>query len=417
MQLKPRHVQRLRCRIAIEGSADLWHAQSRGASVKLVHAFLLALTLTPLARSTHAAAAASDSPSSKSHAAKAQAAVDALQQWYVPQSGLYRTTGWWNSANAITALANFSRLARTDAYFPIFANTLHAAPQSKDGGPGFLNNYYDDEGWWALAWIDVYDLTRDPQYLRMADSIFSDMRLGWEPASCGGGIWWSKEKKYKNAIANELFLAVAASLANRETDASRRPADLDWAHKEWSWFLHSGMINGRHLINDGLEISASGICSNNGRETWTYNQGVLLGGLVELDKADHDPNLKKTAVAIALAAITHLTDDQGVLHEPTQNDPGADAPQFKGIFVRNLAILNAASPDRRFRKFLIANATSLWNKDRDASNRFGFFWAGPIDTVDASRQSSALDLLNAAAEPALPADNRNSKQQTQSKPR
>lgn len=365
----------------------------------------------------NAAAAASNSVSSP-YAAQAHAAVDALQLWYVPATGLYRTTGWWNSANAITALANFSRLALTDDYFPIFANTLHAAPISKDGGPGFLNNYYDDEGWWALAWIDVYDLTHDLRYLRMADSIFSDMQLGWEPAACGGGIWWSKDRKYKNAIANELFLAVAASLANRETDASRRRADLEWAHKEWSWFLRSGMINGQHLINDGLEISASGVCSNNARETWTYNQGVILGGLVELDKADHDSRLKKAAVTIAVAAITHLADDQGVLHEPSKNDPGADAPQFKGIFVRNLSILNTASPDHRFRTFLIANANSLWTKDRDASDRFGFFWTGPVDGVDAARQSSALDLLNAAdaITTELPASSHSPSAETQSKP-
>ncbi len=349
---------------------------------------------------------------SNSHVAQAQAAIDALQRWYVPATGLYRTTGWWNSANAITALADFSRLTRTDKYFAIFANTLQVAPDSKDGGHGFLNNYYDDEGWWALAWIDVYDLTHDSQYLRMADSIFADMQLGWEPATCGGGIWWSKDKKYKNAIANELFLAVAASLANREPDATRRRDDLEWAHKEWSWFLHSGMINGQHLINDGLEISGSGVCSNNGRETWTYNQGVILGGLVELDKADHDPNLKKMAISVALATITHLADGAGILHEPTKNDPGADAPQFKGIFVRNLSILNAVSPNRRLQAFVIANANSLWKKDRDTSDRFGFFWTGPVDSVDASRQSSALDLLNAAAATESP----NLRTGTQSKP-
>jgi len=382
--------------------------------VKLtVEVFLAVLSLVG---SAIAATAASDSVSS-AYADKAQAAVDALQQWYVPATGLYRTTGWWNSGNAITALADFSSLAHTEKYFPLFANTLRAAPSSKDGGPGFLNKYYDDEGWWALVWIEVYDLTHDPEYLRMADSIFSDMRLGWDPATCGGGIWWSKERKYKNAIANELFLAVAASLANREPDASRRRDDLQWAHKEWSWFLHSGMINGQHLINDGLEISASGFCSNNGRETWTYNQGVILGGLVELDKADPDPNLKKIAVTIALAAITHLVDGQGVLHEPTNNDPGADAPQFKGILTRNLSILNTASPNRHLEAFLIANANSVWNKDRDISNRFGFFWTGPVDSVDAARQSSALDLLNAAAaiESALPAHTGKPRAETQSK--
>ena len=30
------------------------------------------------------------------------------------------------------------------------------------------------------------------------------------------------------------------------------------------------MINGDHMINDGLNDS----CANNGQPTWTYNQGV-----------------------------------------------------------------------------------------------------------------------------------------------
>ena len=82
------------------------------------------------------------------------------------------------------------------------------------GFPGFLNKYYDDEGWWALAWIDAYDLTHEKRYLAMSQSIFDDMAGGWDEACCGG-IWWSKDRKYKNEIANELFLSVAAHLANR----------------------------------------------------------------------------------------------------------------------------------------------------------------------------------------------------------
>ena len=88
----------------------------------------------------------------------------------------------------------------------------------------------------------------------MADAIFSNMQLGWETATCGGGVWWSKDNKEKNAIENELFLAVAASLANRDADATIRSADLEWARREWSWFRQSGMINGQHLINDGLNF-------------------------------------------------------------------------------------------------------------------------------------------------------------------
>lgn len=325
-----------------------------------------------------------------------QAAADTLQQWYVQDTGLYKTTGWWNSANAITTLANLSRVSHSTAYLPVFANTLRVAQTGHDGAAGFLNKYYDDEGWWALAWIDVYDLTGEAQYLRIADSIFSNMQLGWENTVCGGGVWWSKDNKNKNAIENELFLAVAAALANREKDAAKRQGDLAWAHKEWTWFLNSGMINSNHLVNDGLNLSDPAHCRNNYRNTWTYNQGVILGALVELNRADPDPNLKKMANAIALAAIKRLVDAHGVLLESARGQNGGDGPQFKGIFARNLMALNSAFPNLRYQEFLVANARSVWDKDRDAANHLGFWWAGPFDRADAARQSSALDVLVAA---------------------
>jgi len=357
----------------------------------VVIVFLLAsLTMLPMRANAAPEQAATDEQ------AQTQAAADALQQWYAQDTGLYKTTGWWNSANAITTLANLSRVSHSTAYLPVFANTLRVAQTRPSGAPGFLNKYYDDEGWWALAWIDVYDLTGEPQYLRMADSIFSDMQLGWETTVCGGGVWWSKDNKNKNAIENELFLAVAAALANREKDAAKRQGDLAWAHKEWTWFLNSGMINSNHLVNDGLNLSDPAHCRNNYRNTWTYNQGVILGALVELNKADPDPNLKKTANAIALAAIKRLIDAHGVLLESARGQNGGDGPQFKGIFARNLMVLNSAFPNRRYQAFLAANARSVLDKDKDATNHLGFWWAGPFDRADAARQSSALDVLVAA---------------------
>jgi predicted alpha-1,6-mannanase (GH76 family) len=355
------------------------------AAVTIVF-LLAALAMLPMRAQARGKAAAEEH-------AQTQAAADALQQWYVQDSGLYRTTGWWNSANVITTLANLSRVSHSTQYLPVFANTLRVAQTGHDGAAGFLNKYYDDEGWWALAWIDVYDLTGQPEYLRMADSIFADMQLGWDDPVCGGGVWWNKDKKGKNAIENELFLAVAAALANRETDAAKRQSDLAWAHREWTWFLNSGMINGQNLVNDGLNQRDPAHCKNNGRNTWTYNQGVILGALVELNKADPDPSLPRMAHAIAEAAIKRLTDAHGILLESARGQNGGDGPQFKGIFTRNLMQLNSAFPRRRYRKFLVANARSVLAGDRDPANHLGFWWAGPFDRADAARQSSALDVL------------------------
>jgi len=205
------------------------------------------------------------------------AGIDKLQTWYVQSTGLYQTTGWWNSANVLTMLADYSLAAKSSSYNTVISNSFQQAQKTNSG---FLNNYYDDEGWWALAWIAAYDLTHTQQYLDMAASIFTDMSGGWD-STCGGGIWWSKDKTYKNAIANELFLSVAAHLANRVAPADRA-GYLAWANKEWAWFQQSGMINSQNLINDGLDLST---CKNNGQNTWSYNQGVTLGGLPELNRA------------------------------------------------------------------------------------------------------------------------------------
>ena len=340
-------------------------------------------------------------------AERATAAAATLQRSYVDRTGLYSTTGWWNAANAITALVDLQRAEHNQTYAPVLANTFTQAqitiPKAEQTGPlakmtgfpGFLNDYYDDEGWWALAWIDAYDLTHDPRYLAMAQTIFHDMSGGWD-STCGGGIWWSKDRTYKNAIANELFFSVATHLAAR-AQAADRDRYIDWAGKEWTWFQGTGMINSQHLVNDGLTIDKqTGQCTNNGRTVWTYNQGVVLGALAEWSRINPDPHLVLAARILADAGLAALTDTAGVLHDPCEpTSCGADAPQFKGIFVRNLRALQRVVHEPRYTAFFQVNADSIWTSDR-STNGLGLTWSGPPKSIDASTQSSALDALTAA---------------------
>jgi len=167
---------------------------------------------------------------------------------------------------------------------------------------------------------------------------------------------------------------------------------LDWANEEWNWFRNSGMINSQSLINDGLNPD----CSNNKGTTWTYNQGVILGGLVFLAQATGDSSLLDIANSIATAAITHLVTSSEILVEPCEPNCGADGSQFKGIFVRNLGYLYRATNNPRYADFIERNCDSIWNNNRDKSNNLGLMWSGPFDSADPARQSSALDALNAA---------------------
>jgi predicted alpha-1,6-mannanase (GH76 family) len=331
-----------------------------------------------------------------SYVQESAAGIQSLQEWYTPSTGLYRSTGWWNSANAMTVLADYARLSKSKQYNSVFANTFVAAQKTS---PGFLNNFYDDEGWWALAWIDAYDLTRNAQYLAMAESIFADMARGWDGV-CGGGIWWSKDRNYKNAIANELLLSVAAHLAKR-TSGAARSRYLKWSNREWTWFQASGMINAQNLVNDGLgkspgQTEGAG-CVNNGRTTWTYNQGVILGGLAELSTVNHDPSLAKTAQKIATAAITRLVDSNGILHDSCESNCGADGVQFKGIFVRNLVLLDQQYPRAAYKSFVDTNADAIWTHSQGEDTHFGQVWSGPFSSGNAASQSSALGAIVGAA--------------------
>jgi len=354
-------------------------------------------------------------------------AINTLQQWYNQQSGLWDTTGWWNSGNCLTVLGDFAVANPGQAndlqLAKVFQNTFTNAQQNvqaatktfnsagmvlssysklsarqvqEKGFAGFINNFYDDEGWWCLGLIRVYDATQDKSYLSMAESIFEDMKAGTD-TTCGGGIWWSKDKKYKNAIANELYLSAAASLANRV--ASKKSYYLDIANKEWTWFKNSGMINGNNLINDGLNINADGSCTNNGQNTWTYNQGVILGGLVELAQAGGDQSLLTQAATIATAAIQSLS-QAGILHETCDPDCGSDGVQFKGIFMRNLHYLQKAHPQEAYQAYIKLNADTIWEKDRNTKNdTLGTQYIGPWNAgngPNAGSQSSAMDTLVAA---------------------
>jgi predicted alpha-1,6-mannanase (GH76 family) len=329
---------------------------------------------------------ASPAPPTDSQSERVEATARLLAETYDFDTGLFRGTGWWNSANGISALANVGRDLHTREFDRIFENTFVVAQHQY---PGFLNEFYDDEGWWALAWLDVYELRGGVRYRDMSESIFADMSGGWSE-TCGGGIWWKKNEHYKNAIANELFLSVAVRLA-ADTKGAARHNYLDWAEREERWFAGSGMIDSQALVNDGLDAS----CRNNQKTTWTYNQGVILAGLSGLAKLGGERAALPLANRIAHAASLQLVDAGGIVHDPCEPSCGADGVQFKGIFVRNLAVMGRASPSPDVGLFLKSNADSVWDKARTDDGHFSESWAGPPVDGGTGSLISALDALTA----------------------
>jgi predicted alpha-1,6-mannanase (GH76 family)/exonuclease III len=331
---------------------------------------------------------------------RAGRAAEVLQQWYNPGDGLWKTTSWWNAANALTALIEYSKRTGSEEYWPVIANTFDRCKEFElyDSSLGknklirnFLNPWWDDEGWWVLVWLDAYDLTGEPRYLEMARTIFEDMTLGWDEV-CGGGVYWKKPNIGKHTITNGLFLLAAIRLHQHSPAIVRGQTYLQWALATWRWLDTHGIVNAESLVENGL----NDLCELQTGACYSYNQGVVLGGLVELGLVTHNPSLIERARKIATAATGRLIYPNGLLKEGGEPQLSGDSSQFKGIFMRYLARLYAITPDPLFADFIQRNAEAIWELARDPkTDQLGALWGGPFDGADAARQSSALDGLNA----------------------
>lgn len=67
--------------------------------------------------------------------------------WYSQDTGLW-DGAWWQSANALTTLADFAILQPGAANSLGIANTIqNTVKNAPKKFPGFINTFYDDEGW------------------------------------------------------------------------------------------------------------------------------------------------------------------------------------------------------------------------------------------------------------------------------
>ncbi|MET9222107.1 glycoside hydrolase family 76 protein [Streptomyces sp. NPDC003300] len=319
---------------------------------------------------------------------RSTAAATALMMKWDRGTGLFGGNGWWTAANALTSVIDNIRTSGMPSYGYAVSRTYDLNVNAREGQ--FRNDYLDDTGWWGLAWVDAYDLTGDSRYLNTARAD-ADHMFGYWTSKCGGGVQWNETNAYKNAITNELYLQLNAALHNRISGDS---VYLGRARSEWSWFQSSGMINSSHLVNDGLNDS----CVNNGQPTWTYNQGVILGGLSELYKATGDSGLLTTARTLGNASTTSTAvNSGGVLREPGEGDScDNDGASFKGAYVRGLRDLNKQLSDRPYSGYLRTQANAAHANDRNALDVYGPHWNGPLAGTGYGCQQSALDALNAS---------------------
>lgn len=332
------------------------------------------------------------------------AAADALMWSYDPYNAWWPSS-WWNSAVALTSMIDYMRATGdtkdewiVDRTFQVNKVAFPAGTRSTDPVQGnFITQATDDDEWWALAWIDAYDLTGNQTYLNEAITIADYVSTMWSTGTCGGGVWWNTQETYKNAITNTLYIRLTASLHDRV------PGDTAWlakANTAWNWFLSSGMINSAGLVNDGLSSS----CTNNGQTVWSYNQGMAIGAAVEMYRATGNSADLTKARSLATSAITSTAlVSNGLLTESCDTLTATcddNQKQFKGVFMHYLGELNDLGGGL-YTTFITTQVNSLWNSDRNTLNQFGERWSGQSPAADPNvsdwrTQASALEAILAA---------------------
>lgn len=166
--------------------------------------------------------------------------------------------------------------------------------------------------WYGKIWI--------PPFAHRARIFWNLARQGWDRDLCGGGMVWNPRlEPYKNAITNQLFISASSAMylhfpgdwnhAPFFSDADitspkhfSRPTANDvfnpsdptfrnFALEGYRWLETSNMMNAKGLYIDGFHISgwkdpksSNKKCDVRNEQVYTYNQGVILTGQLNLWK-------------------------------------------------------------------------------------------------------------------------------------
>ncbi|MCU1519307.1 MAG: putative glycosyl hydrolase [Pseudarthrobacter sp.] len=222
----------------------------------------------------------------------------------------------------------------------------------------FVNNYYDDMAWLALSTLRLEDLARETRRpgTRRNARVRKTLTLQFDSASTddlGGGTFWSKKRDFKNTPAT----APVALYYARTGNPAKAQALLDW--------LDARLFDPEQgFYLDGLRISATGEAVVE-RAIYTYNQGPVLGALLELGG---EANLARAATIVDAVDRGLTRPFDGVAgRQVLRCDGTGDGGLFTGILARYLAL---AAADARLPEAARATAARLVTDTAEA------FWDG-----------------------------------------
>jgi Glycosyl hydrolase family 76 len=209
--------------------------------------------------------------------------------------------------------------------------------------------WFDDNGWWGLAFLDAYRARPNRRYLDDARRAFRFIeRAGWDRRR--GGIWWNTDHTFK---AGES-LASGTLLAARLYGLTRRPSYLRAARRYIAW----GQL---HMWN-----AVDSLYTRSDRDSLTlpYVQSPMIAADRAICRATGSRAWCARAEQLAERALVRFT---------TTVDMG---PQFDAVYLRWMLALYAEDHDPRWYWLARANAERAERNACDKRPRCTRAWNG-----------------------------------------
>ncbi|MCB5274099.1 hypothetical protein BJG92_01626 [Arthrobacter sp. SO5] len=223
-----------------------------------------------------------------------------------------------------------------------------------------VNNYYDDMAWLALGTLRLEKLAEDTRKTsgrRRNARVLKSLTLQFDSATTddlGGGTFWSKKRDFKNTPAT----APVALFYARTGQRAKAQALLDW--------LDAKLFDPEQgMYRDGLRIAPGGEVLLEGG-IYTYNQGPVLGALLELGGTANLQHASALVLSVA-RSLTLQAPLTGRTATVLRCEGTGDGGLFTGILIRYLAL---AAVDERLPADIRTTAAMLVNDTAEA------FWEG-----------------------------------------
>lgn len=303
---------------------------------------------------------------------------------------------YWPQAHGLEVLID-AYLRTGDTYFVQYMHQWFDGVHYQNGQT-FLNIYYDDMQWNALAMLRAYQATGDEKFKEATIKVWDQILTGWTDLLNGGIMWAEFTPHSKNACSN----APASILAARLYLETGEEEYLDWAIKIYEWQKEHLVDSGSGAVWDSIAKENNSVVIN---KDWifTYNQGTYIGAAVELYHITGNSVYLNDAVKSTDYTLHSLTQSNTQL---LVDEGGGDGGLFKGIFVRYATqlILVEDLPENtrnRYVRFLEHNAEKLWTEGTEKSQiLFSSFWGNKPahnEGIDLTIQVSGAILIEAAA--------------------